>query len=248
MSTQPEFDTHDELLIKLCRRLAVTRQKARGAVGEEPAVARAISRGFVVSGAEGYQLTKEGRVWLKKRLSEGGLEASPRSKGRPVHTDCSESPLAWLKKRKDKTGRPHISERQFEAGERLREDFTYAQLWGTVKSNWRSERSSKSSKNIDDVSDSVYDARQRLQNALSAVGPELSGTLMDVCCFLKSLKDIEVERQWPQRTAKIVLGLALDRLAAHYGSSRSCAVGPDVARTASWTAPSSEPVQQTHHP
>ncbi len=184
----------------------------------------------------------------EEEIKRGGLEAEPRSTKRAVHVDCSESPLAWLHKRKDKAGKAHISDQQFEAGERLRADFTYAHLWGTVKSNWRSERSSRSSKNIDDVSDSVYDARQRLQNALSAVGPELSGPLMDVCCFLKSLKEIEVERQWPQRTAKIVLGLALDRLAAHYGSSRSCAVGPDTALMASWTAPSSEQAQPRHHP
>ncbi len=70
MPTQLEYSGHDEPLIKLCRRLASSHQKAGVPVGEGPVVAHAIAQGFVVVGAEGYRLTKEGRVWLKKRLSE----------------------------------------------------------------------------------------------------------------------------------------------------------------------------------
>ncbi|MGH0000728.1 DUF6456 domain-containing protein [Pseudovibrio ascidiaceicola] len=248
MPTQPEEAVSEMQLIKFCKGLAVAKKHAEPKGDAKAVLSRAMALSLVASHAEGYQLTKEGKSWLRRKLSQGGLETQSKTEQSQINTINSESPLAWLKSRKDKTGRGYISELQFEAGERLREDFTYAHLWGTVRSNWRTEQSSRSSTKIDDVSDSVYNARDRLQRALSTVGPELSGVLMDVCCFLKSLKQVESERQWPQRTAKIVLGLALDRLATHYGSSRNRAIGPKNAQMASWAASNSELELQTHHP
>jgi hypothetical protein len=79
-------------------------------------------------------------------------------------------------------------------------------------------------------------ARQRLRAALDAAGPEFSGLLLDVCCFLKSLDEIERERAWPARSAKVVLQLALDCLARHYGFEAQ-AKGPARSETRIWLAP-----------
>ena len=49
------------------------------------------------------------------------------------------------------------------------------------------------------------------------MGPEVSGILVDICCELKGLEEAEKANGWPARAGKIVLQIALTRLAKHYG-------------------------------
>ena len=136
-----------------------------------------------------------------------------------VTVDEAESPLAWLARRRGRDGRALIEPHQLQAGERLRADFTRANLMPRTTSNWATpvvtERGG--GQRVADASDTVIASRQCVNQALDAAGPEFSGLLLDVCCFLKGLEDVERERAWPARSAKVVLQLALDRLARHYG-------------------------------
>jgi len=136
-----------------------------------------------------------------------------------VTIDEAESPLAWLARRKGRDGQPLIESVQLQAGERLRGDFTRANLTPRVTASWDPSvalgRRGQSGGGT--LTDAVVAAREQLRRALEAVGPEFAGLLLDVCCFLKGLEDLERERRWPPRSAKVVVQLGLDRLARHYG-------------------------------
>lgn len=162
--------------------------------------------------AETVGLHRAEHLDLATRVIEHGDEISR------VLVDNSESPLAWLARRKGRDGRAMIAPEQFIAGEKLRADFTRAQMSPRVTSNWGAPtgRAAPGS-GAGDMTDAIVTARQRVRQAMQACGPEFSGLLLDVCCFLRGLEDIERERNWPQRSGKIVLQLGLARLARHYG-------------------------------
>jgi uncharacterized protein DUF6456 len=135
-----------------------------------------------------------------------------------------ESPLAWLRKRRDRDGEPMISQMQFDAGERLRTDFWFAQMTPRVTMNWspsapaqRRRKAGMAPAMGADIEEGAAAARERVRRALANVGPELAGVLIDVCCHLKGLEAAERAAGWPQRSGKVVLQLALTRLARHYG-------------------------------
>lgn len=151
-----------------------------------------------------------------------------------VELDLAESPLGWLATRKGRDGRAMISPSQLLAGERLRLEFTKAGLTPRVTTNW-SDAGGGGGGGPEAFSDMVIAARGRVRGALAAVGPELSGVLLDVCCFLKGLELVEQERGWPPRAAKVVLGLGLDRLAVYYGLAGE-AQGRERTRTRAWRA------------
>jgi hypothetical protein len=157
-----------------------------------------------------------------------------------VTVDEAESPLAWLVRRKGRDGRALIEPAQFLAGERLRAEFTRAQLMPRVTSNWSAAVASGArGASPATFTEAAIGARQRVRRALDAVGPEFSGLLMDVCCFLKGLEQVERERSWPPRSAKVVLQLGLDRLARHYGLGEE-ARGQSKPEVRTWLAEDAE--------
>lgn len=212
-------------------------------------LAEACRRAGLLQGNDngGYDLTDTGRARLARerhddarvdRFRAQHLKLVSREAGvdgvsASVLVDDSESPLAWLARRKGRDGRTLIDATQFMAGERLRADFTRAQMSPRVTSNWDQGGSGRAkSFSPAEMTDVVVAARQRVQQAMRSAGPEFSGILLDVCCFLRGLEDVERARGWPARSAKIVLQLGLDRLSRHYGyahEARGRASGAIVA-------------------
>jgi Domain of unknown function (DUF6456) len=132
------------------------------------------------------------------------------------------SPLDAFAKRLDRDGRPIISSAQREAGERLAADFQRGQMMPRVTADWSEPTHSAGTRRTTpgagvEMSDAVAAARQRVSLAIDAVGSELSGVVIDVCCFETGLVQTERRHALPQRSAKIILQLGLTRLARHYG-------------------------------
>ncbi len=146
-----------------------------------------------------------------------------------VRIDADESPLDWLRRRRDRNGEPMIDEASYQAGERLRTDIMLAGLLPGVTARWDGMPKTGGPGSPSDATDRMIAARQRLRNAFDALGADFSDLLMDLCGFLKGLELIERERQWPARSAKIVVRLALARLAEHYGIE-AAARGPAASR------------------
>jgi hypothetical protein len=150
-------------------------------------------------------------------------------------TNDAESPLAWLRRRKDKDGNALITSAQFDAGERLRADLWRAQMMPRVTSDWsgnapgRRQRRSAPGAGID-MADGVLAARQRVHRALRAAGADFAGLLIDVCGHLKGLEQLERGEGWPQRSAKFFLRYALTRLARHYGLIRDAEEDASIGR------------------
>lgn len=137
-----------------------------------------------------------------------------------VVLDAAEGPLDWLARRRDTNGEPLIDAACFTAGERLRRDLTVASMIPSVTTNWDASAIGKTSSGPRDVAGASHAslaARQRVSQAMTAVGADFAGLLIDLCGFAKGLATIEQERGWPSRSGKVVVKLALARLADHYG-------------------------------
>ncbi len=136
-----------------------------------------------------------------------------------VRVNQLESPLGAAARLKEKSGQPFLPPQAIMAGERLHADFTRANLQPRLTMTYEprlSTRTRGGAGGAADLSDSAMSARFRVGKAMEAIGPELCGVALDVCCFQKGLEIVERERQWPARSAKLMLRTALMALARHY--------------------------------
>ncbi len=142
--------------------------------------------------------------------SEGVPQLSGARRGRTVTVNLAESPLGWLR------SRGLVDARQFAAGERLRADYERASIAPSVTMRWVERVDGGGHDGLDPTSAQIA-AKRRFDNAIAAAGPGLADILWRVVCAGEGLPAAEKALHWPARAGRLVLTLALDRLAAHYG-------------------------------
>lgn len=153
---------------------------------------------------------------LVERSIDGDVPGNRSGKSRParsVTVNRAESPLGWL------FARGHVSQRQFDAGERLRTDWERGQLGQRVTMTWDSAPVSHTrggSAKAPDLSASQLDAKRRFEAAVAETGAGLSDILWRVVCAGEGMREAESALGWPARAGKLVLRLALDRVADYY--------------------------------
>jgi hypothetical protein len=197
----------------------------------EPVLRRAVTLGLIRRSPRGLSATPEAAAYVRRMLVAGEeafadqhrdiVQSSVEMDGaqQPVSRNLNESPLAGLARLRDRSGNAFFPPETIAAGERLHADFTRGQLQPRMTASWEPRLSRRTKGEVGGMSDiaaSAMEARRRFGRAMDAMGPELSGVAADICCFGKGLELVERERQWPARSAKLLLRAALMTLARHY--------------------------------
>lgn len=153
---------------------------------------------------------------MAKRLLQEVPVGEARAGKRParsVTVNGAESPLGWL------LAHGHVSRRQFDAGEQLRDDWERAQLSPSVTMKWDAApvaRGRGGSAVSLTATERHVRAKERFDEALHSAGPGLSDILWRVVCAGEGMRDAETALGWPARAGKLVLTMALDRVADYY--------------------------------
>ncbi len=151
------------------------------------------------------------RVLAERELTSEGPTQSPAPKrGRSVTVNLAESPITWLH------ARGHLTDRQFDAAERLRADWERAQLAPSITMRWDPVRVSGGMDPALTHGERQAAARDRFTGAIDHAGADLSDVLWRVVCAGEGLPDAERALGWPVRSGKLVLKIALDRVAQLY--------------------------------
>jgi len=180
----------------------------------------AVDTGRLEAGREGYRLTAAVRTGLsteetpqtRHRELVERLLIEPDGVIRPATANALEGPLG--------RHRDSLTPAQMEAGERFCRDHALSSLNPSVTRNWSADaggRASGRASGPEEASLSRLAAKDRVMDALGAVGPALEPVIIAILVREESLAALERRFGWGTRSGKTVLRLALDALARFYG-------------------------------
>lgn len=200
-------------------------------------VRRLASDGVLEMVADTCRANHQTTQWLKRQLIEADAFAAQHRIEQRVADgtllNLAESPLARLALPTDGAG-AFLAPHQVEAGERLRKLVERAQLQPRLTMSYSAAHTaSKGTGHAGEIGDMAADARRVLADLHRQLPRDCAEVVLDVCGFGKGLQQIETERNWPRRSAKLVLRIGLDRLAEIWGIGE-VATGAETTRRRAW--------------
>ena len=156
---------------------------------------------------------RDPRMLVERALPDPNDDGRRRAPRRTVTVSLSESPLSWLH------AHGHLSDRQLLAGEKLRADYENACLGARTTMVWDSSpvsRRKRSAPSSFTPTERALHAKQRFDDAMTALGRDLSDIAWWVICAGEGVPVAEKAMGWPLRSGKLVLRIALDRLGNYY--------------------------------
>ncbi|SFZ85898.1 hypothetical protein SAMN02983003_3070 [Devosia enhydra] len=198
-------------------------------------------QGVLMREAGAWRAGEGARSWLRRALSESDTPHADQHRtiamAAGVATNLAESPLARLATGAEAFLMPH----QVEAGERLRRLVERAHLQPRLTMRYSATHTASGGGNgAADISDMAAEARRQLGRLHGALPADCAGVVMDVCGFSKGLQQVETERGWPRRSAKLVLRIGLEQLAQQFGLSPR-AQGRERVASRGWMAEGGRP-------
>ncbi|WP_423068547.1 DUF6456 domain-containing protein [Devosia sp. CN2-171] len=176
--------------------------------------------------------------WLKRQLLDADAFAAQHRVEAPAPDgatlNLAESPLARLAAAGPE-GEAFLRPHQVEAGERLRRLVERAQLQPRLTMSYSGAHTAggTGASHAAEIGDMAAEARRTLADLYRQLPRDCAEVVLDICGFGKGLQQVETERGWPRRSAKLVLRIGLDRLAEIYGLSEA-ATGAEITRRRAW--------------
>lgn len=178
---------------------------------------------------------RDGGGWLPRPANDHAPVAPPPGRPgviegqRPVmeadgrlatrRANLGESPILWLARRKDQSGRPWLTPAEVAAGERLRAEAEIALSGPSLTMRWDALPRAGSGGGATRIepTDRALSASARVKAALDACGPRLRAMVEQVCIHGTSLQLAEQALSLRRRQGKTLLKQGLQALAEHYG-------------------------------
>lgn len=155
--------------------------------------------------------------------------------------DFGSTPLGPLAR--SRNGEPaFLGSHHLEAAARLLTLFERSRLRVRTTMNYGPRVDSGHGGHAYEMGDMALDARGQLAELYKAIPSDCVEVVIDVCGYEKGLQDIERERGWPRRSAKLVLRIGLDAIATRFGLT-AAATGSTKTSTRNWLDAGARPAE-----